>query len=689
VPKRKNRRIQPASAYVAVVSVAGLAVTAYVAATEGSEIAARASLVYWLFGACIVIGELFPIRVRRPGAEGEVTPSTTFAFALLLVAGVPGAILGQVAATLLAQLISRKSPSKIAFNAAQYGLSIGASGLVLSWLTGVPHPGAHPFEPSDLPGILVAAAVFFIVNSLLVVRVVALLERTSVWSYFSSDLLFQVSTAGLLLGLSPIVVLAAQFSVALLPLLALPMISIHEGQRQALLNEHQALHDALTGLPNRLLLRDRIEQAIRVAERDATPLAVMLMDLDHFKEINDTLGHHHGDLLLGEVGKRLCETLRNSDTVARLGGDEFAILLPGAPNHALGASLAEKVSTALKRPFDVGGLGLEVGVSIGVAFYPEHGEDVDTLIQRADIAMYVAKETRSGYEVFTPKQDKYSPRRLQLASELRQAIENHELIPHYQPKVDMATGVVHGLEALMRWQHPTKGLIHPAEFIPIAEHTGLISPATVHILDASLRQCREWRDTGLDVTVAVNLSARSLLDTRLPERIGELLEAARVPAAALELEITESMIMADPARAAVILSRLSAMGVSLAIDDFGTGYSSLAHLKRLPVDEIKIDKSFVLNMASDKSDAVIVRSTIELARNLGLRVVAEGVESEQVWNQLLEFECDLAQGFYLSRPMPPGDVARWVQETARATGAAAGQPRPLSWPALSGGSNAA
>ena len=649
-----------AKRYVLLVCLGGLAVVSAVAVGQGERVLDDAGIAFWLFVACVVIGELAPIRVRRPGAEGEITPSTTFGFALLLISGTGGAVLAQVLASLVADGLRRKPPVKMAFNAAQYGLAVGAAGIVLDALAHVPGPGALPFSPQDLPAIVAAACTFFLVNSVLVATVIALLERNSVWVYLSQDFVFQASTAGLLLGLSPIVVLAAEFSPALLPLLFLPVISIHQGQRQALVNEHQALHDALTELPNRVLFRDRVAQAIRVAQRDRSSLAVMLMDLDHFKEINDTLGHHHGDLLLQEVGKRLTTTLRASDTVARLGGDEFAILLPGASDARRGSDVGEKVSAALRRPFDVNGLRLEVGASIGAAFYPAHGHDVETLIQRADIAMYVAKENQSGYEVYAPKQDKYSPRRLQLASELRRGFECDELIAYYQPKVEVSTGRVCGMEALMRWQHPTRGLVHPAEFIPIAEHTGLIAPATLKMLESALGQTVAWQAAGLPLTVAVNLSPRSLLDVRLPDQIAEVLERHQADPASLELEITESMIMSDPARAEVVLNRLSAMGVVLAIDDFGTGYSSLAHLKRLPVTDIKIDKSFVLNMAEDRSDAVIVRSTIELARNLGLRVVAEGVEDERVWAQLREFGCDLAQGYFVSHALPADEVAPFI-----------------------------
>jgi EAL domain-containing protein (putative c-di-GMP-specific phosphodiesterase class I) len=338
--------------------------------------------------------------------------------------------------------------------------------------------------------------------------------------------------------------------------------------------------------------------------------------------------------------------------------------VPAASRAEAGPALAERIVAALRRPFEINGLGLEVGASLGVAFHPEHGENADALLQRADIAMYAAKELKSGYEIFAPHHDRHSPGRLQLAGELRQAIERGELGPWYQPKIELATGRVAGLEALMRWHHPTRGLVYPADFIPIAEHTGLIVPATIALLETCLPECASWRALGLDVSVAVNLSARSLSDPRLPDRVAGLLDAAGLPPTALVLEITESMIMADPTRAAVVLDRLRAMGVAISIDDFGTGYSSLAHLRRLPVDEVKIDKSFVLGMASDRSDAIIVRSTIDLARNLGLRVVAEGVEDDEIRDRLTALGCHLAQGYGISHPLPPAAAEAWLRERA-------------------------
>ena len=435
-------------------------------------------------------------------------------------------------------------------------------------------------------------------------------------------------------------------------------------RRRAEEQEHLALHDVLTGLANRALFRDRVKHALRLSERENQTVAVMLMDLDHFKEINDTLGHHHGDIVLQEMARRLENTLRETDTIARLGGDEFAVVLPHVPDPAAVLHVAEKVRDALRVPFIVQGLNLDVRVSIGVAFFPGHGRDVDTLLQRADVAMYLAKTAQSGCEIYTVEKDQYSPSRLALVGELRAAIDNNEFLVHYQPKVDLRTRQVKGVEALIRWNHPLRKVIPPDEFIPLAEHTGLIGELTSYVLNESMKQAQRWREQGLDLKVAVNLSARSLLDAHFPDEISELLRKWQATPSSLQLEITESTILTDPQRAAGTLNALSRMGVELSIDDFGTGYSSLVHLRRLPLKELKIDKSFVMNMSVDENDAVIVRSLIDLGRNLGLQVVAEGVETEGVWNELATLGCDLAQGFYMSRPMPGDQLTRWLNVMA-------------------------
>jgi diguanylate cyclase len=431
-------------------------------------------------------------------------------------------------------------------------------------------------------------------------------------------------------------------------------------RRQAELNEYQATHDALTDLPNRFLFEDRIEQALLAAGRHGRGVAVLMIDLDRFKEVNDTLGHHAGDELLRQVGARLRGTLRGSDTVARLGGDEFGLILPGQSEPALVVTALDRITEAIQEPIVIQGLPLGVEASIGVAFYPDNGDEAEVLLQRADAAMYRAKGlglTHSFYEATGLRND---PARLTLVSDLRRAMERRELVLHYQPKAELMGGQVRAVEALLRWRHPTRGLVPPADFIPVAEQTSLVKPLTAYVIDDALRQCRAWADDGIELAIAVNVSTRNLLDVTFPDEVGRLLEAHRIAPDRLELEITESAVLTDPNRTGRVLERLSAMGLRLSVDDFGTGYSSLTSLKRLPLDEIKIDRSFVMNMLDDEDDAVIVRSTIELARNLGLDVVAEGVESAEVWAQLGTLGCNTAQGFFLSRPVPAEELGAWL-----------------------------
>jgi diguanylate cyclase (GGDEF)-like protein len=409
-----------------------------------------------------------------------------------------------------------------------------------------------------------------------------------------------------------------------------------------------------------------MEDAIQDATRSGEPAALLLIDLDRFKEVNDTLGHDHGDRLLEQVAGRLQRALRRDDTLARLGGDEFAVLLRGVPDRAAAVELAGRLQNALERPFTVNGVVAVLDASIGIAHCPDHGTDVNLLVQRADVAMYDAKRGRTRIETYSEERDPYSAERLQLLAELRSAIQSGQLVLHYQPKITLADGGerVTGVEALVRWNHPTRGLLPPSEFVPLAERSGAIGDLTRWVLDTALRQCRAWRDAGLDLTMAVNLAAPNIADATLPDAVAALLERHGVPGDRLECEISEHTVMADPVRATDVLARLRALGVRLSLDDFGTGHSSLAYLKRLPLDEVKIDRSFVAGMAEDENDAVIVRSTIDLARNLGLSVVAEGVETAEIMDGLAALRCDTAQGFHVSRPLPADRLVRWLRDQA-------------------------
>jgi diguanylate cyclase (GGDEF)-like protein len=421
-----------------------------------------------------------------------------------------------------------------------------------------------------------------------------------------------------------------------------------------------AYQDPLTGLANRALFQDRLNQAISVWKRTGLPVGVLMLDLDHFKCVNDTLGHHFGDLLLKEVGTRLqAEVLRKSDTIARLGGDEFAVLLPMDDSQAA-ATVAGKLSAALERPIVIDNHIVDAGASIGVASCPEHGEEGYVLLQRADVAMYAAKRLRSGFAIYDPRHEDNSRERLSLLSELRQAVEKDELTLYYQPKVDLATREVKNVEALVRWHHPERGLISPDKFIPFAEQTGYVKFITRWVIQRALRQCAEWNGHGSPLTVSVNLSARDLADPELPQLLAAWLKDHKWWPEWIWLEITESAVMEDSARAVETLERLHGLGIRLSIDDFGTGYSSFAYLKKLPVSELKIDQSFVRGMAGNPDDVIIVRSIIDLAHNMGLKVTAEGVEDEASWNLLKSLGCDLAQGYLVARPLPLEQFENWL-----------------------------
>jgi len=423
--------------------------------------------------------------------------------------------------------------------------------------------------------------------------------------------------------------------------------------------EHQATHDGLTALPNRVLLGDRIECAINQAERTKSIFSLMVIDLDNFKEVNDTLGHHVGDVLLQDVSSRLRSVLRDSDTIARLGGDEFAILIQDSSEEK-SIGVAEKIHHAFEQTSQISELDLYVSASIGIALYPSHGKDAQSLLRHADIAMYRAKQNHYDYSVYDEKEDEFSIQRLALINDLRNGLEHQSLFIKYQPKLNIISSTVTGVEALLRWKHKKYGMIPPEELVEMAEQTGLIKPLTRWVLDKSIKQCAEWNRQGMDLIISVNLSVYNLKDSDLVSHVRKLLKHHGLAPSKLCLEITESAMMANPVHAIETLRLLNKMGVSLAIDDFGTGFSSLAYLKQMPVDELKIDKSFVINMEDDEDDEVIVRSTVDLAHNLGLRVTAEGVESESVWAQLTAMGCDEVQGYLMSRPLTHTDFSAWM-----------------------------
>jgi len=426
----------------------------------------------------------------------------------------------------------------------------------------------------------------------------------------------------------------------------------------------QATHDGLTGLPNRALLQDRLRQAVRTAARNGTPVALLMMDLDQFKEINDALGHHAGDRLLVEMARRLEQVLRDTDTVARLGGDEFAILLTSDATEQGALTVAGKITTALEAPFDLDGLSVQTNASIGIALFPDHADDHETLTKRADIAMYRAKRAARPYAVYDAEHDRSSVKRVTMLGELRRAIDLDELLLVHQPAFDLRTGAIAGTEALVRWQHPVHGLMTPGEFVDLAEVSGMIQPLTRWAIRTAMRDALSWAPDGGAPTigVAINLSVRNLYDPELTSWLRDALDETAYPPSLITLEITESEVMDDPMLAVEVLGRLHELGVHTSIDDFGTGQSSLAYLKHLPIDELKIDRSFVAGMATKHADETIVRSIIDLGHALGLRVVAEGVENDDMVRRLRALDCDRAQGFHLSKPLSANDVTRVLRQ---------------------------
>lgn len=433
-------------------------------------------------------------------------------------------------------------------------------------------------------------------------------------------------------------------------------------ERKAYLSEleYQATHDLLTGLPNRALLYRTLDDLFH--NRTTTTVGLLILDLDRFKEINDTLGHQAGDLVLRQVAVCITSVVQEHGLVTRLGGDEFAVMLPNAKDSAEILSYATRILTALRQPMRLMELTIEVGGSIGISLYPEHGNNTSQLMRCADVAMYLAKGNGIGYALYEPSLDQHTPRRLSIMTSLGQAIEQSQLSLHFQPKLRLGTGLVSSFEALVRWNHPEHGMIPPDQFIPLAEMSDLIGPLTLWVVDHAMLQIKQWRSQGYEGSVAVNFSARNFLDDHLPQKITECLEKHALPANCFELEITESAMMADPTRSLQIMRRIKDLGFRLSIDDYGTGQSSLAYLQQLPIHSLKIDLSFVRTMLASKESEVIVHSTIQLAHNLGFNVIAEGVEDEATLTKLQDLECDEAQGYFISRPMPAEQASAWLAQ---------------------------
>ncbi|GAA3512670.1 diguanylate cyclase (GGDEF)-like protein [Streptosporangium album] len=654
----------PLWAYLATVITIGFTtlVLAQWRISPPETVALAHSPLFWMLTILVVLGELRPVLLSSSATVGGTYPSTMFTFAALLHYGLPIAVLMQAVGMVVNSVVTRKAWHRVMFNIAQATLACTAAGGVLVLLGGGPAPEASwvPRGP-DLLAIGLAGLAYFVVRGLLVSGAVALHERRSISRVIRTTIGHQSLVYAGLLGMAPLVVVVMNHSPALVPLFVAPLAAVYFTATMSLRRDHQAMHDVLTGLPNRKMLVFSAEEAL-AETRMGEQVGLLLLDLDRFKEVNDTLGHPVGDRLLQIVAHRLTHSVRPGDVVARLGGDEFAVLLPSVRDAAAAREVAARLRVALTEPVRLEGMTFDLDASIGIALHPDHAPDFELLLQRADVAMYLAKEGRTGVEIYVADKDRNSPERLNLIGDLRRAIDRSELRLHYQPKLDLASGQVRGVEALLRWRHPERGMISPGEFVPMAEQSYLMRHLTQYVIDAALEQTAHWWHTGLHEQVSVNVSARDLLDSALPDRLEAGLAQYRLPPKAIQLEVTERILMTDQAYTADAVRALASLGVPLALDDFGTGYSSLVRLQRLPVSEVKIDASFVRRIGESKDDERIVRSIVDLVRSLGLRSVAEGVESAEVATRLTRMGCDLAQGWLFAEPMSAADATVWLRK---------------------------
>ncbi|MEV6779912.1 putative bifunctional diguanylate cyclase/phosphodiesterase [Streptomyces syringium] len=581
---------------------------------------------------------------------------------LMLYGWVPAALISIAVVTLVATARRHRWRQALLHGAVDI-LGIVAAGLALA-LCGTAATVEDPWLPdtwqlTDIPQIAVAAFLYLVVTRALLWYSMAP-RNGGISSIARTALVRQALVGGALLGIAPLIAVVADHAPLLLPLFAVPLIALDSTLWIAHARAEEQLRDPLTGLPNRQWLLESTWNALDEAEQAGDRAALVLIDLDRFRSVNDTLGHLAGDRLLLQIAERLRLALPHGAEAARLGGDEFAVLLPTTDSLTSAQRVARSLVAALGSPLDLDGLTLVLEASAGVAVYPDHALDAEGLLRRADVAMYQAKRDRSGVEVYEARRDGNTPDRLGLLGDLRRALDAGDVELHYQPKVGF-DGHVAGLEALVRWVHPERGRVSPDEFIAIAESSGLMPRLTEYVLETALGQVAKWRAMGLEVPVAVNVSPRDVHTPGFAGSVAARLARHGVPAGSLQLEITEHVLLEDPQRAADTLAGLTGHGVKMSLDDFGTGYSSLVHLRRLPVSELKIDRSFVARLAIDNEDAEIVRCTLDLAHSLGLVVVAEGVEDDETWERLRDLGCDAVQGWLVAAAMPPDETTAWLR----------------------------
>lgn len=662
-PASRLRRVPPPALPTVCVTLAGLALAAGIGRvlTEGHALfpghtvgVALAALTALIVAHLVALG-----RDRWWGGTGSGAALT---LAVLLLYGWLPAVLISISVVVLVATARRHRWRQALLHGAVDILGIGAAGLALAVchiVSSVENPWLPDTWPlTAVPKIALAAFLYLVVTRALLWCSMA--PRTGLSSIARTALVRQALVGGALLGIAPLIAVVADHAPMLLPLFAVPLIALDSTLWIARARAEEQLRDPLTGLPNRQWLLERTWNALDEAERAGNRAALVLIDLDRFRSVNDTLGHLAGDRLLLQIAERLRLALPREAEAARLGGDEFAVLLPTADSLTSAQRVARSLVAALGSPLDLEGLTLVLEASAGVAVYPDHALDAGDLLRRADVAMYQAKRDRSGVEVYEARRDGNTLDRLGLLGDLRRALDAGEVELHYQPKVGF-DGHVEGLEALVRWVHPERGRVSPDEFIAIAESSGLMPRLTEYVLETALGQVAKWRAMGLNVPVAVNVSPRDVHTPGFAGSVAARLARHGVPPGALQLEITEHVLLEDPQRAADTLAGLTGHGVKMSLDDFGTGYSSLVHLRRLPVSELKIDRSFVARLAIDTEDAEIVRCTLDLAHSLGLLVVAEGVEDDETWERLRDLGCDAVQGWLVAAAMPPDETTAWLR----------------------------
>ena len=667
-------RPTPFGAYVAVVLAAGVALLAG-SAGRLPTVWSTVDPTFALLAVLLVAAELRPVSLPRRGGEQEsISLSGAFACALLLHYDWSLVVVVHALGSLLDDGRDHVALWKAGFNIGQYTLALAAAAWVMNALghTPVGDPDATP--PFGVA--LAACAVFFLLNTLLPGVAIALQERAGILRSLREDLPVQWHVNGVVIAMAPLVVAVANDSLWLVGLLVIPVVAVHRGARSAVERDHLTLHDPLTGLPNQVAFREHLVSQLEDAARTDRHVAVLVLAPDHIGDVSNTLGPSAADDLLQQVARRLETSVPEGAVLARVQAAGFVVAVPGLRSPWEANACAEALLQQFSDPYAFAESAFALRASVGLTVAPLHGTDPEMLVQHAEVARDLALRSRSGLEVYSADRNSFTDRRLAVLRGLGPALRRREMTVHFQPQCDVATEAVLGYEALLRWEHPQLGPVRPDEFVALAEHAGMMPDITEFVLDEALRHVADWRRHGSTATVSVNVSASVLQDEALPGRVARRLALWGVPSSALVLELTETAVMSHPQRCQEVMQELRKLQVGLSLDDYGTGYASLAYLTTLPVDELKIDKSFVLGMRENRIDRIVVRSTLELAGQLGLRVVAEGVEDEQSATLLRSYGCRMAQGWHYGRPVPPQDLELGLSS---ATSPARPSPEGAPW----------